>query len=49
MTTTKIIVSKKGQGEDLKEYFNNAQVTVGSVSKGYDIEIILGTRDANSR
>lgn len=49
LTTTKIIVSKKGQGEDLKEYFNNAQVTVGSVSKGYDIEIILGTRDANSR
>ena len=49
LTTTKIVVSKKGQGEDLKEYFNNAQVTVGSVSKGYDIEIILGTRDANSR
>lgn len=49
LTTTKIIVSKKGQGEDLKKYFNNAQVTVGSVSKGYDIEIILGTRDANSR
>ena len=49
LTTTKIVVSKKGQGEDLKEYFNNAQVTVGSVSKGYDIEIILGARDANSR
>lgn len=49
LTTTKIIVSKKGQGEDLKEYFNNAQVTVGDVKSGYDIEIILGTRDANDR
>lgn len=47
LTTTRIIVSKKGQGEDLKEYFNNPEISVGTVTSGYDIEIILGTIDAN--
>ena len=47
LTTTRIVVSKKGQGEDLKEYFDNPELTVGDVAEGYDIEIILGTRDAN--
>lgn len=47
LTTTRIIVSKKGQGGDLKEYFNNPELTVGDVTSGYDIEIILGTIDAN--
>ncbi len=48
LTTTRIVVSKKGQGGDLKEYFDNPKLTVGDVAEGYDIEIILGTRDANS-
>ena len=48
LTTTRIVVSKKGQGGDLKEYFDNPKLTVGDVADGYDIEIILGTRDANS-
>lgn len=48
LTTTRIVVSKKGQGEDLKECFDNPKLTVGDVADGYDIEIILGTRDANS-
>lgn len=47
LTTTRIVVSKKGQGKDLKEYFDNPELTVGDVADGYDIEIILGTRDAN--
>lgn len=47
LTTTRIKVSKEGQGEDLKEYFNNPEITVGGVTEGYDIEIILGTVDAN--
>jgi hypothetical protein len=47
LTTTKIKVSKEGQGEDLKEYFNNPELVVGGVTEGYDIEIILGTVDAN--
>ena len=40
MTQTKIIVKEDGQGEDLKKYFKNPQVTVGMVDQGYDIEII---------
>lgn len=47
LTTTKIIVSKEGQGEDLAEYFSDPEITVGDVTSGYDIEIILGTADAN--
>lgn len=47
LTTTRIVVSKEGQGEDLEEYFDNPELTVGDVADGYDIEIILGTRDAN--
>lgn len=47
LTTTRIKVSEKGQGEDLKQYFNNPEIVVGGVTEGYDIEIILGTIDAN--
>ena len=47
LTTTRIKVSQKGQGEDLKEFFNNPEIVVGGVTEGYDIEIILGTVDAN--
>lgn len=47
LTRTRIVVSKKGQGKDLKEYFSNPEITVGDVTSGYDIEIILGTADAN--
>lgn len=47
LTKTRIKVSKKGQGEDLKAYFSDPEITVGNVTSGYDIEIILGTVDAN--
>lgn len=47
LTKTKIIVKKEGQGEDLAKYFKNPTVTVGMVEEGYDIEIIVGTADAN--
>ena len=47
LTRTKIIVAKEGQGEDLAEYFSDPKITVGDVASGYDIEIILGTADAN--
>ena len=47
LATTRIKVSKEGQGEDLKQYFNNPEIVVGGVTEGYDIEIILGTMDAN--
>lgn len=47
LTQTKIIVKKEGQGEDLVKYFKDPEVTVGMVDDGYDIEIIVGTADAN--
>lgn len=47
LTQTKIIVKKEGQGEDLAKYFKDPMVTVGMVEDGYDIEIIVGTADAN--
>ena len=47
VTVTKIIVKEDGQGEDLAKYFKNPKVTVGMVEDGYDIEIIVGTTDAN--
>lgn len=47
LTKTKIIVKKEGQGEDLAKYFKDPTVTVGMVDDGYDIEIIVGTADAN--
>jgi len=31
----------------IKQYFNNPEIVVGGVTEGYDIEIILGTMDAN--
>lgn len=46
LTTTRIIVSKKGQGKDLVQYFSNPELIVGDVTAGYDIEIIVGTADA---
>ncbi len=48
LTKTKIIVKKEGQGEDLVKYFKDPTVTVGMVDEGYDIEIIVGTADANN-
>lgn len=47
LTTTRIIVRKSGQGEDLKAYFTNPELAVGGVAEGFDIEIVLGTIDAN--
>lgn len=47
LTHTRIIVSKKEQGKDLESYFEDPERSVGEVAEGYDIEIILGTADAN--
>jgi hypothetical protein len=47
LTQTRIIVSKKRMGNDLTSYFKNPEIVVGEVESGYDIEIILGTVDAN--
>ena len=47
LTRTRIIVKEEGAGQDLAEYFNDPEIVVGTVKEGYDIEIILGTADAN--
>ena len=47
LTQTRIIVTKDRMGQDLAAYFKNPQIVVGTVEEGYDIEIILGTVDAN--
>lgn len=47
LINTRIIVSSEKQGGDLKKYFKNPQIVTGKVRSGCDIEIILGTRDAN--
>lgn len=47
LTRTRIIVSKKKMGADLTAYFKNPELVVGETQNGYDIEIILGTVDAN--
>lgn len=47
LTHTRIIVKEKGIGNDLAEYFMEPEIVVGDVQEGFDIEIILGTADAN--
>lgn len=46
LTNTKIIVSQVGMGQDLAGQFKNATVEVGSISSGAEIQIIVGTEDA---
>ena len=45
LTSTKIIVTQEGMGEDLKAMFKNATVEVGSIDSGVEIRIIVGTED----
>lgn len=47
LTQTRIIVKEDGYGKDLQSYFNSPEIITGTVQDGYDIQIILGTVDAN--
>ena len=47
LTDTKIVVAKKGQGEELLSYFSNAKIEVGEVPEGADAQIIIGQSDVN--
>ncbi len=47
LTHTRIIVKEKGIGNDLAGYFTDPEIVTGDVQEGFDIEIILGTADAN--
>ncbi|MDE7425947.1 MAG: LytR C-terminal domain-containing protein [Lachnospiraceae bacterium] len=42
---TKIIVKEDGYGQDLLDYFKDAEIEVGTLSKDVEIRIILGNRD----
>lgn len=46
LTGTRIIVTQDGMGQDLAGYFRNATVEVGTISSGVEIQIIVGTDDA---
>lgn len=46
LVTTKIIVSQEGMGQDLLSHFNGATIEVGTISSGAEIQIIIGTSDA---
>lgn len=46
LTGTKIIVTQEGMGQDLVGQFRNATVEVGTISSGVEIQIIIGTDDA---
>lgn len=48
LTNTKIYVREAGYGEDLLQYFNNAEIEVGQVDEGLDMCIVLGTADGNN-
>lgn len=48
LTSTKIIVSQDGMGQDLVGYFQNATVEVGTISSGVEIQIIIGTEDTQN-
>lgn len=45
LTTTKIIVKEEALGQDLKQFFNNAVIEIGTLESDVDIQIILGTAD----
>lgn len=47
LTHTQIIVKSESQGKDLETYFEEPERLVGQVADGYDIQIVLGTADAN--
>ncbi|BCN32655.1 LytR C-terminal domain-containing protein [Anaeromicropila herbilytica] len=45
LTNTRIVVKDESMGSDLLENFNNAEISVGELPEGVDIQIILGTND----
>lgn len=47
LTQTRIIVTRDGMAQDLLTYFKEPEIVAGTVENGYEIQIILGTVDAN--
>lgn len=43
ISQTRIIVSREGIGQDLLAYFPNAEISVGDIDTGGDIQVYIGT------
>lgn len=43
LSTTRIIVVEEGMGEDLLQYFPDAEIEIGEIDTGGDIQIYIGT------
>lgn len=46
LTQTKIMVKEESMGQGLKNFFPNAQIVVGNLREGIDIQVLLGTDSA---
>ena len=47
ISTTRIILKRDGIGQDLLKYFSGAEVSVGDIDTGGDIQIYVGTDHTN--
>lgn len=43
ISTTRIVVAEEGMGEDLLQYFPDAEIETGNIDTGGDIQIYIGT------
>lgn len=43
LSTTRIVVTEEGMGEDLLTYFPSAEIEVGDIDTGGDIQVYIGT------
>lgn len=43
ISTTRIVVAEEGMGEDLLQYFPDAEIETGEIDTGGDIQIYIGT------
>lgn len=46
LTQTKIIVKEESMGQGLQNFFPNAQIEIGALREGIDIQVLLGTDSA---
>jgi anionic cell wall polymer biosynthesis LytR-Cps2A-Psr (LCP) family protein len=47
ISTTRIVVSQEGMGQDLLKYFPEARIETGEIETGGDIQVYLGTDSSN--
>lgn len=47
LSTTRIVVSQEGIGQDLLKYFSGADIEIGEIVTGGDIQVFIGTDHIN--